>query len=86
MPKSRKISCPARAKLASTMKQVSAFAGHSPAADPVGANSDGQKRSDGGEGVDQEEDGTEREHREAHDGRGANLVQGDLGWICPEHN
>jgi hypothetical protein len=55
----------------STMKQVSA---------PLRAmrlrragsalSGNGQKRRDGGEGIDQKEDRTERQHREAHQGRG----------------
>ena len=51
----------------------------------VCALSDGEKRRNGGERIDEEEDGTESQHREAHQRGLAQLVQRHCGWIGVDH-
>ena len=62
-----------------------ALARHALAAHGIGALSNGQKRRNGGKGVDEKKDGAKRQQGKAHDGRLAELVESIRGWVGEEH-
>src|ERR1039458_2019184 len=76
IPNSLKISCPATAKLVSTMKHVIA---------PLRAIRTNTKRWNRRKWIDQKKDGAQRQQRKAHDRRTADLGESYFGWVGPEH-
>ena len=62
-----------------------ALAGHTGAAGRVHVGGDGQEGWDGGERIDQEEDGADGEQGETEVGRGADFVEDADGWVIEDH-